>query len=116
MYFLRQAVRLTGLGNSTFAKAMDNIAEIHKFMATHVGANILLPWQSTAYEGCDAIDASARYFSLRKNVPTERGQPFVSGVDPKGILASVRNQSVIHGYDNRVDYLREEKDMEEKIR
>jgi len=116
VYFLRQAVQLTGLGNSTFAKAMNNIVEIHKFMATHIGANVLLPWQSATYEGCDAIDANARYFSLRKNVPTERGQPFVSGVDPNGILASVRNQNIIHGYDNKVDYLREEKDMEEKIR
>jgi hypothetical protein len=85
-------------------------------MATHIGANILLPWQTPTYEGCDAIDANARYFSLRKNVPSERGQPFLSGVDPNGILAGIRNQNVIHSYDNRVDYLKEEKDTEGMIR
>lgn len=69
----------------------------------------LSPLQTAIYEGCDAIDANARYFSLRKNVPNERGLSFEKGVDPNGILASLRDQHLIHGYDNKVVYLKEEK-------
>jgi hypothetical protein len=89
---------------------MNNIAEIHGLMATHIGSTVLIPWQGTTYEGWDAIDVNARYFTQRKHVPHERGQVFGIGVDPNGVLASVRNQHIIHGYDNKVNYLREEKD------
>lgn len=105
--YIRQAVRLTGLGNATFTKAVENIVEIYGVMAKHI---TLSPWQNNVYEGYDTIDANARYFSLRKYIPNERGQTFGNGVDPNGVLASLRDQYVIHGYDNKVEYLKEEKD------
>ena len=76
-------------------------------MAKHI---TLSPWQNNVYEGYDTIDANARYFSLRKYIPNKRGQPFANGVDPNGVLASLRDQYVIHGYNNTVEYLKEEKD------
>ena len=93
-----------------FAKSMKSIVEIHAAMAKNIGNNVLSPQQTAIYEGCDAVDANTRYFSLRKHVPNERGLPFGKGVDPNGVLANLRDQHLIHGYDNKVEYLKEEKD------
>ena len=90
-----------------FSKAMEKISEIHAVMTEHTA---LLPLQTSVYEGYDAIDANARYFSIRKNVPNERGLTFGRGVDPDGTLANLRDQLLIHGYDNKVEYLKEERD------
>lgn len=105
--YIRQAVRLTGLGNPSFSKAVENIAKIHETMAKHI---TLSPWQINIYEGYSTIDANARYFTPRKYIPNERGQVFGNGVDPDGVLASLRDQFIIHGYDNKVEYLKNEKD------
>ena len=93
-----------------FSKAMEKLTEIHAVMAEHMKNTVLCPLQTAIYEGYDAIDANARYFSFRKNVPNERGLTFGKGVDPDGTLASLRDQHLIHGYDNKVEYLKEEKD------
>ena len=77
---------------------------------------MLSPRQNSIYEGYCTIDANARYFSSRKHVPNERGQAFGDGVDPDGVLASLRDQYIIHGYDNKVEYLKIEKDNNENIR
>jgi hypothetical protein len=95
-----------------FAKGVKKIEEVHTAMARHIGDMIFNRQQNTIYEGFDAIDANARYFSLRKCVPNERGLPFGKGVDPNGVLTRLREQHLIHGYDNKVDYLKEEKDDE----
>ena len=89
---------------------MKKIAEIHAVMAECIGNISLYPQEITIYEGYEAIDASARYFSLRKHIPNERGLTFGKGVDPDGVLANLRDQHLIHGYDNKVEYLKEEKD------
>lgn len=87
-------------------------------MTTYLeGENIkLLPWQADVYEGHHAIDSSARYFTLRRFVPMEAGQPFEMGVDPLGILSRMRGNDLIHGMDNKVDYLREEKEKNGKAK
>lgn len=76
-------------------------------MKTCIGDNNLNQWHTSAYEGQHAIDINTRYFTPRKNVPQERGQPFGFGVDPSGILADLRGQELIHGTDNKVEYLKE---------
>jgi hypothetical protein len=74
-------------------------------------ANIgnLRPWRPAIYEGHTAVDITARYFSSRNSVPNEQGQEFGPGVDPNGVLSTIRGQDLIHGQDNKVQYLKEYK-------
>ncbi|KAF8973568.1 hypothetical protein BDZ97DRAFT_1647707, partial [Flammula alnicola] len=105
--YIRQAVRLTGLGAISFENATDTIRSVQQLLSTHLRDDL---WQAASYEGHTAIDASARYFTPRRFVPQERGQAFENGVDPNGVLADIRGQDLIHGSDNKVDYLREYQD------
>ena len=79
-------------------------------MAKNIGNNVLSPQQTAIYKGCDEIDANTRYFLLRKHVPNEHGLTFKKGVNLIGVLANLRDQCLIHEYNNKVQYLKEEKD------
>lgn len=76
-------------------------------MSSSIKGRDIVPWQAAYYEGDEAVDAGARYFTQRKFVPGEHGKPFATGVDPNGLLAAIRGQDLIHGEDNKVDYLKE---------
>lgn len=114
--YLHQTVRLTGLGVTAFGTAVVKINDIYKLMSGHITSKKLIPWQATHYEGSEAINASARYFTLRRFVPNERGKQFGVGVDTGNLLAAIRGQDLIHGDDNKVDYLKEYKSVKEKIK
>lgn len=102
---LRQYIRLTGLKTPMFQSAIGKIRDVHQLMLTNI--DNLNEWQPVTYEGQDAIDISARYFTPRWSVPNEQGQTFGAGVDPNGVLAAIRGQDMIHGRDNKVEYLKE---------
>ncbi|KAF8962223.1 hypothetical protein BDZ97DRAFT_1613294, partial [Flammula alnicola] len=108
--YIRQVARLTGLSTPTFGSTVNNIGNIYNLMSSYIGNNILSSWQAASYKGHEAIDTNARYFTPRKHVPQEHGQAFEIGVDSDGVLANIRGQHLIHGHDNKVDYLREYKD------
>jgi hypothetical protein len=76
-------------------------------MRNSILPSVLSDWQPATYEGDHALDINSRYFTPRRNVPHERGQPFGIGVDPKGVLNEIRGQDMIHGNENKVEYLRE---------
>ena len=82
---------------------------IKKMLQNGMGAVELDAWQAGTYEGAAALDLSARYFTPRQNSTYERGQSFAAGVDPNGILAELRGQGLIHGNDNKVEYLKDYK-------
>jgi len=63
-------------------------------------------WQTTSYEGHTAIDIHARYFTVRKDAPKEPNLPFSQGVDPEGTLLKLRKHDLIHGRDNKVEYMK----------
>jgi len=102
--YTRQAVTLTGLSTETFAKAVENCNIIFSDMRAKFLEETTAPWQCGTYEGHATIDAHTRYFSLRKEAPTEQNQPFWQGVDPDGVLSKLRKQDLIHGADNIVKY------------
>lgn len=107
--FIRQAIRITGLNTPNFRKSVSKTADIQELMKNSIEPIVLAEWNPSTYEGEHALDMSARYFTPRKSAPHERGQAFGIGVDPNGILADVRGQELIHGNDNKVEYLREYK-------
>jgi hypothetical protein len=103
---MRQAVTLTGLSTEAFAAAASACEEISTTMRAHFPEEATNAWQNGLYEGHITIDFNARYFTLRKNAPTEANLPFSEGIDPHGILAAIRKQDLIHGADNQVAYLK----------
>ena len=104
--FMRQAVRLTGLSTDAFGKATTACETMHSKVSAYFPEGSLNCWQSTLYEGHVAIDFNARYFTLRKHSPNEQNLPFSDGVDPHGFLAKLRKHDLLHGTDNKVEYLK----------
>jgi len=50
----------------------------------------------------------AHYFTVRKDAPKEPNLPFShwQGVDPEGILLKLHKHDLIHGRDNKVEYMK----------
>lgn len=114
--YLRQTVRVTGLGVKPFEHSVAILEQFYDLMKNAVVGKDFIPWQTTFYEGMKAVDASARYFTPRKFVPNEPGLPFAIGVDPHGKLADIRGQDLIHGQDNKVDFLKEFKTAKGQVK
>jgi hypothetical protein len=102
------------LGTPAFQNALVKIEDIHQSMSYNIGK--LKPWRPAVYEGQHALDISARYFTSRDSVPHEQGQDFGPGVDPNGVLSMIRGQALIHGNDNKVQYLKENKNSRGETR
>jgi hypothetical protein len=104
--FIKQSVRVTGLSTDAFCQAAVACKEAYAMMTAHFPVDSTHPWQETLYEGHTAIDFNARYFTQRKDAPKESSLPFFEGVDPEGVLETLRRQDLIHGPDNQVEYLK----------
>jgi len=114
---MRQAVTLTGLSSETFvAKAVSNCHNMYTKFFDYFPADAMNMWQSTMYERHTAVDLHTRYFTMRKNAPNEANILFMDGVDPDGVLSTLRKHDLIHGPDNRVSYLKTDTDRDGKIR
>ena len=105
-FFIRQNVTLTGLSSESFNRAASACEDIYAKMSTHFPIGFINHWQNTLYEGHAATDFNARYFTARNDAPNEVNLPFGHGVDPNGVLASLRRHDLIHGPDNEVAYLK----------
>lgn len=96
---------LTGLSTEAFDKAAVACTMAYDMFSAQFPPESTFPCQTTVYEGHPAIDFNARYFTKRSDAPNEGNLPFEGGVDPDGILEKLRGQDLIHGPDNRVQYL-----------
>jgi hypothetical protein len=63
-----------------------------------------------------SMDTSNRYFTARKDSPTEQHVPFSSEVDPNGILERAVGSVYIHSEHNIVRYYERVKSTDSKIR
>ncbi|RXW13815.1 hypothetical protein EST38_g12043 [Candolleomyces aberdarensis] len=104
---LRQHVRITGLGIEEFGVGVKNLGRIYKTLSGAIHGKGLHEIQFVPYEGYDALDSHARYFTDRSHAPHEKNQAFPSIVDPYNVLADIRPDYFIHGEDNRVEYCKE---------
>ena len=88
--FLRQSVTLTGFGTETFEKGIKALNEVHALFDRHIPENKL--GECTIIDKCDehlGIHLTNRYFTSRRESPTEPHIPFASDVDPMGYLANL---------------------------
>ncbi|KAF8161993.1 hypothetical protein BJ912DRAFT_924476 [Pholiota molesta] len=91
---LRQAVTITGLGNTVFEHYLHNMEKAYVAFTNHFPPDRLEQWEPTQHGEHIALDSHTRTESL----------PFHQTVDPEGVLESMRGDSLVHAADNEVDY------------
>jgi hypothetical protein len=108
--FLRQAVKLTGLGQESFSRAVAAGQEIYGLFDRHFLDGALESWSLSRLGDTEieCLDASNRYFTPSRDAPGVKSTPFHIGVDPQHILADMMTgssgHSFIHAEDNQVQY------------
>ncbi|KAF8336027.1 hypothetical protein F5887DRAFT_891718, partial [Amanita rubescens] len=103
--FLRQSVTLTGFGTETFEKGIKALNEVHALFDRHIPENKL--GECTIIDKCDehlGIHLTNRYFTSRRESPTEPHIPFASDVDPMGFLANLVGGTYFQSEQNTVKY------------
>jgi hypothetical protein len=104
--YLRQGIKLTGLGASTFNASMQGILNVFTLFSNHVPRDALKSCENicNTFGQHMSIDLSNCYFSSIRNVPLERSVPFGRHVDPYGILARLQTPNYVHSELNEVRY------------
>jgi hypothetical protein len=102
---LRQGVSLTGLGTPLFDAAVNGVADIFSAFARCIAIDKLAPCNLLdTYDTYTSIDLCNRYFTPRKDAPTEEHVAFNSDIDPKGFLTLAAGNKYIHAEQNIVKY------------
>ena len=98
--YLRQGIKLTGLGASTFNASMQGILNVFTLFSNHVPCDTLKNCENicNTFGQHTSIDISNHYFSSIKNVP------FGKHVDPYGILARLQTPNYVRSELNNVRY------------
>ena len=104
--YLRQAVGLTGLGNTDFEASIKGLIDVHAMFNRFVPmgklqANTIIDQNG---EHASIINCSNRYFSSWKDQPYSKHLPFSADIDPKGILTRAVGGLYFHAEDNVVWY------------
>ncbi|KAH6902958.1 hypothetical protein BKA70DRAFT_1228126 [Coprinopsis sp. MPI-PUGE-AT-0042] len=103
--FLRQSVKVSGLGTAQFAKAVANLEVAHLTASNSFVDGRLQDYEPAVHNSFQAIEAGARYFTLKKDDECVEGVvSFADGVDPHGGLAQLMSNNCVHTEDNQVDY------------
>ncbi|KAH6909729.1 hypothetical protein BKA70DRAFT_1561420 [Coprinopsis sp. MPI-PUGE-AT-0042] len=102
---LRQFVKVTGFASPTFHEIQDKLDDIMDLFRQALGPLKLTSTEGKLWEGQVAVDCHARYFTDRESASQEKHLEFGEGVDPMNILDDLRGASLIHGSDNKVEYL-----------
>lgn len=101
---MRQGIILTGLGTATFNEAMESAMLIHAQFERAFKEGAVDKCQLPTYETYEAFGASNRYFSSRRLNGTATCVAFPPLVDPKGILAGLAGDDLVHSDENQVYY------------
>jgi hypothetical protein len=101
---LRQGIILTGLGTSTFNEAMESAMLIHTQFERAFKEGAVDKCQLPTYKTYEVFGASNCYFSLCRYNGTATGVAFPPLVDPKGILAGLAGDNLIHLDENQGYY------------
>ena len=101
---MRQSVRITGLGQPIFAKAIETIAGVQNTFARHVDKNNISEWAPSTYTSYQAIEVYNRYFTYRNDDPHGPSVPLGRHIDPTGKLAAMAGNDIFHSEDNVVLY------------
>ncbi|TRM55969.1 hypothetical protein BD626DRAFT_413207 [Schizophyllum amplum] len=102
--YIRQAIKLTGLGLPMFESALSDIhgiREVFKRSVTGAVADV----DNFALDDGYSIDISNRYFSSGHDVNEEDITEFDNDVDPRGYLAERSSPEFVHTKLNQVSYV-----------
>src|ERR1700720_2160118 len=102
--FMRQSVKLMGLGAPLFQDCIGNIQRLSQILSRQVPEGNMDLFQHSNFLEYPALDIGTRYFTSRRDNPVGPSTPFDSSVDPKGILASIVDDKYFYGSDNVVQY------------
>ncbi|KAM6489424.1 hypothetical protein JOM56_015141, partial [Amanita muscaria] len=99
--YLRQSISVTGLGTPYFEASMKGLSNIFVLFSQFVPADKLQTCSMMGKFGEHAsLDTGNRYFTAKKDNPTERHIPFSADVDPNRILERAAKGRYIHSEHN----------------
>lgn len=114
--YLRQNISLTGLGSSTFTRALDAAQMIYKHFDRQFPEGLLDSWSPTTHAtnpSLNSLDISNRYLTPLRDVSSSaESVPFHKGVDPRNILTDMAKNNHIHTEDNYVEYFSTHRDSD----
>ncbi|RDB30758.1 hypothetical protein Hypma_005840 [Hypsizygus marmoreus] len=109
--YLRQSITISGLGTPTFEDALRSTTEIYGAFDRTFREGELESWGPSGGES-DALEASNRYLTPRRDAPGVTSVPFGEGVDPKHVLLAMAGNDHVHTEDNEVLYYSRRTDKE----
>ncbi|KAH7908102.1 hypothetical protein BJ138DRAFT_976178, partial [Hygrophoropsis aurantiaca] len=101
---VRQTVHITGLGDKTFASAVDSIFRGQSVLSRNITDDSLEEWKPIDFQGHLAIAISNRYFVNKRYANGAPKVPFSKLADSNGYLEDCSSAEYIHTEDNEVDY------------
>jgi hypothetical protein len=102
--YMRQGVTLAGLNTHKFKMAMESLTFIHSILAKEVIGEVSDSWFPGNFRGEPTVTCSNRYFMSSTSTSATSPEPFHPLVDPKGILAALASNKLVHTASNQVKY------------
>lgn len=104
--YLRQFVRVTGLGLTSFDEQHHVFESVEQKFAAVSGVTEVTPFTFGRYEDMYSIDLHTRYLTERREVDDQPHIPFPTDVDPNHAMEEARGSRFIRVQDNVVLYSR----------
>lgn len=104
--YLRQFVRLTGLGSESFPSGARIFDDVRQRFAELEGVVGVEEFSFGRYEGHACVDLHARYLTERRLASGQCTVPFTPDVDPNHALEEARGTKYVRLADNVVQYSR----------
>ncbi|KAF6751251.1 hypothetical protein DFP72DRAFT_1071453 [Ephemerocybe angulata] len=104
--YLRQFVRLTGLGSHGFRAQEEVVSSVLGQFEGSPEVSALDDMNFGQYEGHSCLDLHARYLTERRYAPGLPHIPFTPDIDPDHVLEELRDTKFIRIEDNIVQYSR----------
>ncbi|KAF6752332.1 hypothetical protein DFP72DRAFT_1070645 [Ephemerocybe angulata] len=102
--YLRQFIRLTGLGLHTFEENKEPLTQIFERFRDTDGVDTLKGFDFGLYEEQYCVALHNRYLTERRYVPGQRHIDFPPDIDPDHALEDARDTEFIRTVDNVVQY------------
>ena len=95
---------ITGAGLPRFNDAVLALRTIESVFSREFREDQLETYQSSTHHNYPSIEASNRYFSTRKDIPSNDFLHLPTTIDPRGYLKELQYQDLIYTADNVVEY------------
>ncbi|KAF6751779.1 hypothetical protein DFP72DRAFT_1063883 [Ephemerocybe angulata] len=102
--YLRQFVRVTGLGSISFNESLTRLGAIENRFREAEGVANLQPFSFGKFEDEECVAMHDRYLTERRFVRELRHIPFTPDIDPNEALEAARGTDFIRVADNVVQY------------